>query len=231
MKKTNLQQEIINAYDAIARFDENRAVKLWSGTKELTKHITRGSVLDLGCGDGRIFELFKDNPDITYTGIDFSPNSITVAIKKYGKYKNATFITGDIANLPDTVTHKSYELILLIGSYHHLLEKTTRTTLLNKCQEMMTRDGTLVLTVWNIWNAHVYTKILPSLLRKLKTTSFTRIRDVGFPFRIGTTTIYRTYHLFLPQELKQEIHTVGLTVFQTNYWRRGKNLVLFCRKT
>lgn len=51
-----------------------------------------GRVLDAGCGYGRNSEYF-DN----YVGVDFSPDFIELAKKKY---PNKTFIQGDLKDLP-----------------------------------------------------------------------------------------------------------------------------------
>ena len=49
-------------------------------------------VLDAGCGYGRWSTLFKN-----YTGIDFSPDFIEMARKKY---PNKTFVIGDLKQIP-----------------------------------------------------------------------------------------------------------------------------------
>jgi malonyl-CoA O-methyltransferase len=60
--------------------------------KELLEKLVTGKVLDAGCGYGRWSELFSD-----YTGVDFSPDFIALAQKKYPQ-KN--FLVANLKALP-----------------------------------------------------------------------------------------------------------------------------------
>lgn len=70
----------------------------WNKINEAHKEIFQkeikltDSVLDAGCGYGRLSELF-DN----YTGVDFSPDFIE---KAQSKYPNKKFIVANLKNLP-----------------------------------------------------------------------------------------------------------------------------------
>lgn len=61
--------------------------------KKIIEKEVEGTVLDLGCGYGRLSELFPSN----YTGVDFSPDFIRRAQEKYPK---VSFIVADLKNLP-----------------------------------------------------------------------------------------------------------------------------------
>ena len=51
----------------------------WDELKLLVQHITPGDkVLDLGCGNGRLLQIFEDQ-DIEYIGIDNSEKLIKIA--------------------------------------------------------------------------------------------------------------------------------------------------------
>lgn len=49
--------------------------------KRIIESVVKGTVLDLGCGYGRLSELFPSN----YQGVDFSPDFIKLAKEKYPK--------------------------------------------------------------------------------------------------------------------------------------------------
>lgn len=74
--------------------------RLWKeileGHSKIIKRIIKDSakVLDAGCGYGRMSELF--NPK-NYTGVDFSPDFIEIAKKKY---PNNKFEVQDLTKLP-----------------------------------------------------------------------------------------------------------------------------------
>jgi trans-aconitate methyltransferase len=60
------------------------------------------TVLDIGCGDGKITALFaKQFPDLTFIGCDISKNMIDFASKKYpaSEYPNLSFIVKDACDL------------------------------------------------------------------------------------------------------------------------------------
>ena len=63
-------------YNLIApQFSSTRRF-VWRGLESLAKYIlSREKVLDLGCGNGRLLQIFKDI-DIDYTGIDGSQKLI-----------------------------------------------------------------------------------------------------------------------------------------------------------
>lgn len=72
---------------------------LWNTINEAHEKIIKeviggGTVLDAGCAYGRSSVFFDDSK---YTGIDFSPDFIELAKKKY---PNKTFIAGDLKELP-----------------------------------------------------------------------------------------------------------------------------------
>ena len=60
--------------------------------KKIVQKETSGKILDAGCGYGRMSEWVKD-----YTGIDFSPDFIALAQKRYPDKK---FVIGDLRKLP-----------------------------------------------------------------------------------------------------------------------------------
>lgn len=68
----------------------------WNHINEVHKDILlkecRGKVLDAGCGYGRWSELFED-----YVGVDFSPDFIDEAKRKY---PSKNFIVADLKDLP-----------------------------------------------------------------------------------------------------------------------------------
>lgn len=79
----------------------------------LIKKISPKSVIDIGCGDGRWSEYFKD---ITYLGVDISSTMIDAAKKKYPKAK---FIVSSIEELGKKVT-KKHDLIFIFTTLLHV---------------------------------------------------------------------------------------------------------------
>ena len=73
-------------------------------------------VLDAGCGTGAVLALLSEKyPDKNYTGIDLSPEMISVANSK--KLQGIKFICGDCENLP--FADNSFDVITCSMSFHH----------------------------------------------------------------------------------------------------------------
>ena len=73
------------------------------------------SVLDLGCGNGQLYEYFKSHGlTCEYTGIDFSEILLSVA---RSRNPEAKFIKGDINQL-STLVNKKFDYII----YSHVIE-------------------------------------------------------------------------------------------------------------
>jgi len=72
----------------------------------------KGSIIDLGCGDGFVTEKLL-NKGLDVIGVDSSP----IAIKLAKKHSKAKFILGDITKLD---TNKKYDYALLQEVIEHL---------------------------------------------------------------------------------------------------------------
>ena len=126
---SNYARELIkktkNDFDKIANEFSKTRKTLWPELLELDKYIKDNEkVLDLGCGNGRLFELFSaqgrsvsGGKKVDYVGIDNSSNLISEAKKKYGNY----FQVADILNIPFSDNY--FDSIWLIAVFHHIPSK------------------------------------------------------------------------------------------------------------
>ena len=72
------------------------------------------SILDLGCGNGHLYEFLNSHKEIKYTGVDFSKPLIEAA---RNNYYDANFVIADINNLTK-VLKNDFDLII----FSHVLE-------------------------------------------------------------------------------------------------------------
>ena len=73
------------------------------------------SILDLGCGNGQLYEFFKEQDwSCDYTGVDFSDALLDVARRQNPE---ATFIQGDVNNLSSLINSK-FDYVI----YSHVIE-------------------------------------------------------------------------------------------------------------
>jgi len=86
-------------YNFLADEFNNTRQYPWAEFTILNKYVKDGdSVLDLGCGNGRLFEVLKSKK-IKYTGVDNCSTLITKAQEKFSALTNVNFIKDDICNL------------------------------------------------------------------------------------------------------------------------------------
>ena len=227
-----ISEQVKENYDIIAEFFSHTRHRPWREMEGLRDLVKSGNVIDLGCGNGRLFELFKDNKKIKYLGIDFSPKMIGVAKKRYlhppiGVAK-AKFKVGDLTCyiLPATC----YNAIFLIASYHHIPDKKLRFQTLENVKKALKDDGVVVLTVWNLFHKKTMRKVRQSWKRKLLGKERGGIFDIYYPFNDNGNIVYRYYRMFTPRGIKKELRKAGFEIFCEERWAKGQNLAFFCRK-
>ena len=109
--------------------------------------------LDLGCGDGNTYQFVKKYfPNIQYSGIDISADSIEVAREKY--------ITNAKANLPDFLTYDgvqipfadaTFDVVYLACVLHHV-PVDMRADLISECKRVLKKTGNLIIFEHNPYN-------------------------------------------------------------------------------
>ena len=112
-------EENKKTYNEISdEFDQTRR-KYSSELEDLKKYIVPDEkILDLGCGNGRLYEIFSGE-NVDYTGVDFSENLIETARGKYGDH----FQVADILSLP--FSSQYFDSVWSIAVlHHHSLEGT-----------------------------------------------------------------------------------------------------------
>ena len=180
-------------FDRIAdQFSESRK-NLWPELDELKKYIKETErVLDLGCGNGRLFDFFKDKK-VTYIGIDSSSKLISKAKEKYGNY----FKTADILSLP--FSNNYFDSIWSIAVFHHIPSKELRLEALKEIRRVLKKDGKVIITCWNLYQVRYLKLLFKFTLSKLFRKSKLDFKDVLVPWK--EKGVQRYYHAFTKREL------------------------------
>ncbi len=133
-------------YNAIAESFSSTRRFVWRGLEPLYNYaLPREKVLDLGCGNGRLLQIFKEI-DIDYIGVDSSEKLIEIAKKLY---PNAKFQVADALHPPFPTNH--FDKIYNIAVLHHIPSNQLRLEFLNEVKRVLKPDGLLILTVWDLW--------------------------------------------------------------------------------
>ena len=179
-------------YDKIAEEFSTTREKVWKEIGFLfDDYVTPGDkILDLGCGNGRFFELLKDK-DINYIGVDFSEKLIEIAKKKYPKVK---FQVADALDLP--FPNNYFDKIYSIAVLHHIPSKEFRLQFLKETRRILKPNGLLILTVWKPkskkdWN----------LFLKYTTLKLVGKLGRGDVFQPWGKKMERYFHFFSEEEL------------------------------
>lgn len=188
-----LFNKIKKDFDIIAdQFSETRK-NLWPELEELREYIKeKERILDLGCGNGRLFEFFKDKK-VTYIGIDSSPKLILKAKKKYGNY----FKTADILSLP--FSNDYFDSIWSIAVFHHIPSKELRLKALKEIRRVLRKGGRVIITCWNFYQVRYFKLLFKFTLSKFFGKSKLDFKDVLIPWK--GEGVQRYYHAFTKKEL------------------------------
>lgn len=137
-------EENKRVYNKIAEeFSQDRQ-ELWEFLKLLKDYVqTDDTILDLGCGNGRLYQLFDKN-QVEYIGVDQSRELIEIARQKH---EQARFIVADIQDL--SLEDSSVEVVFCIATFHHLPDKGSRVKALKEMKRATKQGGKIIMTNWN----------------------------------------------------------------------------------
>jgi alkylated DNA repair protein alkB family protein 8 len=181
-------------------------------------------VLDLGCGNGRLVELFKKK-NIEYVGADVSERLIKIAKNKYPQTK---FIILPALSLP--FPENFFDKIYSLAVFHHIPSREFRLSFLKEARRVLKPGGLLILRVWDFWQR----KAAPRLLLKYaflkliawsggKASSKLDFKDVFIPWKNskGQVLTQRYFHCFTKSELEKLVEKSGFKIKKS--WRAGRD--------
>ncbi len=187
--------------------------ELWPELEELKKHIKdKEKILDLGCGNGRLFELFK-NKKVEYIGVDFSEKFIKKAREKYGNH----FMVADAFNLP--LPDSFFDSIWAIAFFHHIPSKHLKLKILKEIKQTLKKNGKLVMTCWYLYQPQYLKLLLKFFFRKLFGMSKLDFKDILLSSK--KLKVQRYYHAFTKRELKKLFQKAGFKVEELKYLKRN----------
>ncbi len=190
-------------FDAIAEHFDKTRNQPW---KEVVRFLEKceGSLLDLGCGNGRhLLEALDRN--LKVYGVDASTELLRICKQKVkGKVE---LIRADVKSLP--FEDRSFDNIIYIATIHHL--KQGRVESLKESRRVLGNAGKILVSSWarelDRWDLEEEEK------------------EVIVPWhREDGEIIERFYHLYRLKELRDEVDNAGFKVIRA-YHSRGNNYV------
>ncbi len=195
-------------YNAIAAHFSQTREFVWADLKPLAKYTRDGdTVLDLGCGNGRLYQIFADL-QVRYVGIDQSEELIALAKKKFPE---ARFLVG---NMLDTrVTEQSVDVVYCIAAFQHIPTTELRLQVLREIKRVLKPGGTLIMTNWNLYS---------DWARKKYTGDEQGDYYIPWKTSFGKNLGTRYYHGFLLEELLDLTEQTGFEMCEQYYVKRGE---------
>ncbi len=216
-KLLSLVQE---GYNQIAsEFDLTRKKKLWPELEKLAAVVKDGdSVLDAGCGNGRLLEAFVDKK-INYLGFDNSSSLLEIAKQNYPEYK---FIFGDVLKKDEALVGK-FNYVFCVAVIAHIPSRKLQQQALENLSSYLGSGGQLIISVWNLrQKLNFKLMILKNLVLKFFGLRALPSADLVFPWQ-DKAGAQRYYHAFSKRELERLVKKAGFKIAESyrdnyNYW-------------
>lgn len=200
--------------------------KNWEELNFLANNVAPNKrILDLGCGNGRLYELFKDKM-VGYCGVDISEKLIEIA---KDRYPGARFRVGDALNLP--FPDNLFDNVFGVAVFHHIPSKAFRLRFLSEAKRVLKPQGKLFLTVWHLPQRKRSLLMLKNFLLRMLWLSKLDMADKFVNWGDKTK---RYVHYFSRSELKDLIKESGMRMKEIRILKRPRgqesNIALVAEK-
>jgi len=223
MKKNKDQiilEKVKNDYNKIASEFSQTRNHAWPEFEVLLPYLKeKDSLLDLGCGNGRLHQFLKEKIRIDYHGVDNSEKLLDEA-KKINK--EANFCEGDLAHIPYPA--EKFDFVATIAAFHHLPSPKLRRKCLEEINRVLKNDGIIAITAWNLFQKKYLKYIIKSYFKALFTFGKSKTRDTFIPW--SKSGIKRYYYAFTYKELQKLLSQH----FRILHSEVGKNFIFICQK-
>ena len=189
-------------------------------------------VLDIGCGNGRFYEFFKQK-GVRYVGVDNSEKLIAAAKIKFPE---ADFRVADALCLP--FEENEFDLAVSTAVLHHIPSKVYRRLFFKEARRVLKPGGCLVVEVWDL---RLTSMIKSKQWKRLKIFAKSQIKiaagldkfDFGDFFIPWQNKYQRYVHGFTFSELKKLASGAGFQIYKTDIASLGSkegNLYIVAKK-
>lgn len=192
----------------------------------------KDKVLDMGCGNGRYYEFFRDK-NIGYIGIDNSSGMIRMARKKFPE---VDFRVADALNLPFVANE--FDNVVSFSVIHHIPSKDCREKFFQEAWRTLKPNGILIVTAWDLRlfsmaSSHQWKRLRSFLKSQIKKILFLERGDFG-DFFIPWQNKYQRYVRALTLgELRGLVKNNGFRVVESGilkYKSREADLYIIAKK-
>lgn len=205
-----IQRETKETYNRIAELFSSTRDYVWNDLKPFAHFVEDGdTVLDVGCGNGRLYQLFKEN-QVSYLGLDQSEKLVSLARETY---PNGRFFVADMTRMP--IKDASIDVIFAVASFHHLTTRRERVLAFREIKRVLKRGGTIILLNWHLYSDWARGKGFIG----------NEHGDFNIPWRDAKKNIIgnRYYHGFTPDEIVRLAENTGFEVVNQFFSKSGEH--------
>jgi ubiquinone/menaquinone biosynthesis C-methylase UbiE len=235
-------KETERGYDSMAeKFSQTRKY-FWRGLEFVGDYVKKGdTVLDFGCGNGRLLELFGGKK-INYAGVDVSENLIKIAKEKYednaAEFDSDSESNSDMQHFSKITASQTilpfadyyFNTVYSIAVFHHFPSEKYREDVANELYRVTKKDGHVIITVWNLWQKRYIKNILRNWKNKIFGKSNLYWNDCYISFADNERKKFqRFHHAFTKRELKTLFQKAGFEIEKCEIVG-GRNILLIAKK-
>ena len=173
-------------------------------------YLLDGKIIDLGCGNGRNFELF---PSKYLIGIDNSMEFLKIAKERKSQNRvNPQLILCDMNALPLRLS--SIDTIFSIAALHHIKKVQNRKLMINQLSLILKKNSLFLITVWRKYQKRFRRYFIKDFLKRIFSKNYTNLQknrglndfgDILIPWKVSNLnkTYKRYYHLYSKAEIEK----------------------------
>lgn len=216
-KKVAVQliEQNLEVYNKIAKHFSDTRQYVWDDLKRFSAFVKEGDVvLDLGCGSGRLYQIFDGLP-ISYIGIDQSEELLVLARKQFQKGK---FLAGNMLSIP--LPDQSVDIIYCIAAFQHIPSRELQSESLFEMKRVLKPGGKIIMSNWNLFGSYGLRQVSSGKYKELGEGDFlVPWMDTG-----GKILGERYYHGFDLEELSQLCTEAGFEVTDQYFTKRNERV-------
>ena len=223
-----------NSYDFFAEDYHNKRRYHWKDLESFLRELDKkdfyfnGYNLDLGCANGRNFNLFLKS-DSKLVGIDNSIELLRLArdrlkeqkFKSNRSPKYIDLVLSDLKYLP--LRPNSIKNIFSIATIHHIRKNIHRNETMLQLNNILKRDGLFILTVWRRYQKKYRLYFIKDWIRRIFIPKYkiqqdnlglNEYGDRYIPWTLSNKnlTYNRYYHFFSLKEIKKLLKSYKIKV-------------------